>query len=393
MGMRGEQRGDVVFILSGVAVRLARKMGLHRDGTALNLLPFETEMRRRLWWHIVQVDFHIADLLGTKPSMDLFSHDVKMPLNVEDEDLVPDMTDPPPERNGITSAVICLLRCEIIEFLRKFSSSFPRDVRWEILTTADITPAKKNSMISQVEDHLETKYLRYCDPSNPLHNFTSIMVRSSIAKMKLLAHNPRRFVNPGANAPQSEQDIVFANATKLLEYATLIRSNPNLKKYTWQNGTGFLCSTFLYTLIEARHRRIGPEADRLWQLIGVVLSTYPQIYEEPNGTMYAALGKWTLGIWDEYVTAMKAEGFLEPPTPQYINEIRSRQESSRKFSFQTTGPTDSRPTTRNSTGYSKIQSLRHDGNPFSDFDLLDSFDYPNLPPFEMEPNEWLQWGL
>jgi hypothetical protein len=303
------------------------------------------------------------------------------------------MTDPPPERNGITSVVICLLRCEIIEFLRKLSSPFSNDVRWEILTSSDITPAKKDSMINQVEDLLERKYLRYCDPSNSLHSFTSIMVRSSIAKLKLLAHNPRRFANSGANVPQSERDIVFTNATKLLEYATLIRGNPNLEKYTWQNGTGYLWNTILYTLIEARHRRIGPEVDRLWQLIGVVFSKCPQMYEEPTGTVYAALGKWTVAIWDEYVAAMRAEGLLEPPTPQYINAIPSRRESSSGSLFQTKRPTDSRPATQNAADYNKTQSLRHDGNLLSDFEPLDSFDYLNLPSFEMEPNEWLQWGL
>ena len=136
------------------------------------------------------MDFRISDLLGAKPSMDLFSCDAKMPLNVADEDLSPDMVDLPPEGNGITSIVVCLIRCEITEFLRKFSSPFPNDVHWEILTNPDITLAKKDSMINQLEDLLETKYLRYCDPSNTLHHFSLIMVRSAICKIRLFTHNP-----------------------------------------------------------------------------------------------------------------------------------------------------------------------------------------------------------
>src|ERR1700712_3257020 len=195
MGVKSNHRSGSMFILSGVAVRLARKMGLHRDGAALGLSPFETEMRSRLWWHIFFVDLRISDLLGTKPSLDLFSSDAKMPLNVADEDLNPDMIEPPTESNGITSVVVCLIRCEIAEFLRKFSSGLQNDVRWDIVNNPDIPMVKKDTMITQLEDLLERKYLRYCDPSNTLHNFALIMARSGICKMKLFAHSPRRYVN------------------------------------------------------------------------------------------------------------------------------------------------------------------------------------------------------
>lgn len=36
--------------LAGMAMRIAQGQGLHRDGTVFSLSPFETEMRRRLWY-------------------------------------------------------------------------------------------------------------------------------------------------------------------------------------------------------------------------------------------------------------------------------------------------------------------------------------------------------
>ena len=391
MGVRSKHRSDTLFVLSGVAVRLARKMGLHRDGSSLGLSPFETEMRRRLWWHIVHMDFRISDLLGAKPSMDLFSGDAKMPLNVADEDLSPDMVDLPPESNGITSVVVCLIRCEVGEFLRKFSSPFPNDVRWEILTNPDITLAQMDSMINQLEDLLERKYLRYCDPSNTLHHFTSIMVRSAICKIKLFAHNPRRFANRGVKVPQSERDIIFTNATKLLEYMNLIRGNQSLDKYMWQIGTSFLWNSLLYVLIEARHRKVGPEVNRLWQLIGVVLSKYPQMFEKTTGAVYAALGKWTLEAWDDYLAATKVEGLPEPPTPEYINAIRRCRTPSVESPSNQKDLTDFGPVTGKSAGYCNIQARRHDRNPLSDLEPFASYDFSNLLSFEMDPDEWDQW--
>ena len=41
-----------VWMLSGLLNRMALGIGLHRDGVQFNLSPFQTEMRRRLWWQV-----------------------------------------------------------------------------------------------------------------------------------------------------------------------------------------------------------------------------------------------------------------------------------------------------------------------------------------------------
>lgn len=392
MGVRNSYRSDTLHVLSGVAIRLARKMGLHRDGTSLGLPPFETEMRRRLWWHLVHMDYRVADLLGTRPSMDLSYGDTKTPLNVDDEDMHPDMVDLPPERNGITSVVVCLIRCDIIESLRKFPTLFPGDVRWDVLASPDITPARKDNLISQIEDSMERKYLRYCDPSNSLHTIVSVMIRSSVCKMKLFAHNPRQYANSPREVLQSERNIVFANAMKLLEYATLMQKGDNVfEKYMWQIGTSYLWNTMLYVLIEIRHRKTGPEVDRAWQLIGVVYSQYPQVFEEATGAVYAALGKWTLEVWNDHVAASRAEGLPEPSAPIYITAIRRCRAPPASSPLRTRDPlADSGSVARNSFGPNGPQPQRHEGD-FPDSGNFEAYDFPNLLSFEMDPNEWIQW--
>lgn len=47
--LRSHEDGRVLWSLSGVVIRSAVSMGLHRDGTNFNLSPFEVEMRRRCW--------------------------------------------------------------------------------------------------------------------------------------------------------------------------------------------------------------------------------------------------------------------------------------------------------------------------------------------------------
>ncbi|OBT92880.1 hypothetical protein VE01_08931 [Pseudogymnoascus verrucosus] len=387
MGMKGCYQSDTMFILSGVAVRLARRMGLHRDGTSLNLSPFDTEIRRRLWWMIVFIDCRTSDFSGTRPSMDLFLSDTKKPLNVEDEDLTPDMVEPPPERTGITSIVLSLIRFDIIDFLRKVKSQHSYDVGWENLTGQAVTPAERDNLIKQVEGILETKYLRYFDPSNPLHYFSSVLARSAICKMNLYAYNPRQFANCGAKVPQRARDIIFTNGMKLLEYGNLLHRDPNLRKFSTQTSSGYIWDTLLYVLIEARNRKIGPDVDRAWKLIGEAFENYPLIFAQATEALYAALGNWTLQVWDDCVAARNAEGIPEPLTPYYIEALRRcRTPASKPDAIK-----NLEGAMGSSVGNDKPQSQRHDGNYSAGFEPIESYDFSSILSFDLEPNEWAQW--
>ncbi|KAI0880030.1 putative C6 transcription factor [Annulohypoxylon maeteangense] len=393
MSVRNSYRCDTLFVLMGVAIRLARKMGLHRDGTSLGLSPFETEMRRRLWFQLVHMDFRIADVMGARPSLDLLCGDTKPPLNVEDDDLYPDMVDPPPEREGITAITLCVMRCDLLETLRKFPASCPGgDLRWEVLSNPSIPFTKKENVINEIEDKWERRFMRYCDPSNSLHSYVSISIRSSICRLRIFAHNPRQFASSPAKASERERRMVFANATKLLEYVILVQKGSHgLDKYTWQLGSSFLWNTMLYVLIEMRHRKTGPEVDRSWQLIGSLFSYYPIVFEKFTGAVSAALGKWTLTVWDGYVAASKAEGLPEPVTPQYIDAIRRCRRPIIR-SPSTTGDlvTDTGSTTLAPFSSGEVTSQIYDGN-FSEFESLESYQSPDLLSFEMDPNQWEQW--
>ncbi|PNP58312.1 hypothetical protein THARTR1_01827 [Trichoderma harzianum] len=386
--VRNTYRCDTLYILSGVAIRLARKMGLHRDGTFLGLPPFETEMRRRLWWHLAHIDCRTADVMGTKPSPEISSGDTKKPINVDDEELYPDMKSLPIGRNGITGVSLCLLKCEIMETLCKFASPYPADLRWEMLYNPDISVARKDSLIDAVEDHLEKKYLRYCDLANSLHTFISVMIRSAICKMRLFAHNIRQFAHQSTKATQKDHDISFFNAMKLLEYANLMQGgHMGVDKYMWQIGTSYLWNTMLYLLIEVRSRKTGPDVERAWQLIAIVFTHCPEVLEEFTGSVYAALGKWTIEVWDSYIAASKAEGLAEPVTPDYINEIREWQRLKLESEAAAkSNKAEARPVTRHSGGYEKFSYADYLDTGFSESQY-----FPNLFSFETDPNQWLQF--
>lgn len=338
----------------------------------------------------------MCDIMGSKPSMDLLCCDTKMPLNVPDEDLRPEMAAPPPVRHGITSMTFCLIRCELIEFLRKSNSTFPGRDGMDVFGGADFPIAKKESVINQIEDLLERKYLRYCDPLHSLHTLVSVMARWTICRLRLFAHNPRRYVNSGVPIPQRERDIVFATTCHLLEYASMAPDNPSLNKYKWRVHVSYVWNIILHLLIETRHRKHGPEVDGVWQLIGVVFSKYPQFFQRSTAVAYAALGKWILEVWDNYVDNMRGAGLPGLSAPDYISTLRGGL--SMRPGCADTVPDLEVPTdpgyvvASNPNDPSRSQSQIPDGN-LHELERFESYDFSDILSFERNPDEWLQWEL
>lgn len=52
--------------MSGMAVRMGQRMGLHAEMHNKEFSIFEAEMRRRTWWQIVLFDSRIGEMAGSK---------------------------------------------------------------------------------------------------------------------------------------------------------------------------------------------------------------------------------------------------------------------------------------------------------------------------------------
>jgi hypothetical protein len=91
--MEGEivmNKGDQVYayILLGVTIRLALRMGLHRDSSKMggNISACQGEMRRRLWHTLVQIDLLGSFQIGLPSMVQAVDSDTEYPRNLRDED-------------------------------------------------------------------------------------------------------------------------------------------------------------------------------------------------------------------------------------------------------------------------------------------------------------------
>ncbi|KAH9890142.1 hypothetical protein F4778DRAFT_785304 [Xylariomycetidae sp. FL2044] len=150
--LRIKNRGKGMWILNGLAVRMAQSLGLHRDGKHLGLPPFQAEMRRRLWWHLVARDNRSGEDFGLENTNGRsFTYDVDLPLNVEDTDLHPDMSALPPERPGFTSMTFTLGNLEIARAMSRLSDLF-----LSATTTTTTTSSSSSSSSSSPQSSAPT---------------------------------------------------------------------------------------------------------------------------------------------------------------------------------------------------------------------------------------------
>jgi hypothetical protein len=107
-----------------MAMRIAQSMGLHRDGSFLGLDEVESEVRRRVWWHIVYLDVQTTISSGLQPSCGSSSleyHcDSSMVSELRDEDIRSSGSHRPARGEKASSAMLLSIgRHETTKVLRQ----------------------------------------------------------------------------------------------------------------------------------------------------------------------------------------------------------------------------------------------------------------------------------
>lgn len=170
--------------MTGLAVGRAIKLGLHRDGEVLGVSPFETEMRRRLWWQICTLDVQTAQDHKSDPCILEHSFNTKLPANVSDISLDTDMSRYPKSGHERTEMLFSLVHFETNYFLRQvaFSEKFVQENSYTSLPYSRICKA-----IDLFQERVQKDYISHCDPNTAIDFITINLTQLGIEKMRLLA--------------------------------------------------------------------------------------------------------------------------------------------------------------------------------------------------------------
>ncbi|KAL8733745.1 MAG: hypothetical protein Q9166_001939 [cf. Caloplaca sp. 2 TL-2023] len=387
-----------LWVHCGTAVRLGQRIGLHCDGTALALPPFEVEIRRRLWWQIVILDIRLAELSGAGTSMLAVPFDTRLPLNVNDADLKPEMGQLPPEHTGTTDMTFCLARYEMQSFLKQSNNaSFFFDGVWAKSNGTAASSAEKDTAIDELQSRMENKYLKHCtDPKIALHFLTKIFANIVICRMRLVAHHPRHRPDKGVSMSAEEKEYICRLSLELVENDNVAHSNKSADKFEWYMNMHFQFPALIYLLSELRHRTRGELAERGWMAMNEGFRTRVHfIAAKKELPMFKAVSVLALKAWQAREMDAAAHGEPLPGRPEYILIFRSifgePPSKDRKFSIGGSGYLQS-PANSTTEGDVSERSGQVQVNAYKDLTSApESSVDPGIKPTEWSPMDWSYW--
>ena len=331
-----------LFCLTGIAIRIAQRMGLTFDGTSFGLPPFQVEMRRRLWWQLQLLDTRVSELSGAGSSIVNHTWTTKLPSNVNDSDLFPDMKEPPQEHPGATEMVFVLHRCEVANLAQQ-------------LQDKQLPLSVKDELTSELENKLEKTYTQYCDPSIPFHLMTILMVKLSTAKIRMLPWHPHLMSNL-SQAEIEKREFLFRLSLSCLETHNKMMISPNLERFMWFVLTNFPMPQSVFLLCSLRYQTTGELADRAWELFekrflnqNMKLKDSEFWRKNKDSLIHLAIANLTVKAWEAREKAFVAMQQPLPLTPDFIKQMRQQLALKGKSTRSSTAGTETTPPTASTT--------------------------------------------
>ncbi|ORY10280.1 fungal-specific transcription factor domain-domain-containing protein [Clohesyomyces aquaticus] len=265
--LRVQNHSKGVWILNGLAIRIAQSLGLHRDGDRLGLTPFESEIRRRLWWHLLSRDMRAGEDYGLEnTNAQVSSKEVKLPSNFEDSDLSPDMQTLPVPRKGFTAMTYSLAKIDLTQAMHKLAS-----ISTSASSSSPPSETARKQIIKDLRDRLD-QHLSTCNPVVPRQRLVLDCTRFLIRKLDFVTKLQWILMQ----GPGPRPDFVTEeNLVEALEVAA-----PRLRNETsmlsvissWARTAYPQYHVTMYMLWHLCVRPEGPNVQRAWEAIEVLFA-------------------------------------------------------------------------------------------------------------------------
>ncbi|KAI4834195.1 hypothetical protein E4T44_08988 [Aureobasidium sp. EXF-8845] len=369
IAQRAKANPETMWQLTGVAVRTAQQLGYHRERAlrSPSVSVFQAELCRRLWWELAHLESFAAKQCGVTSIVSFKAlWDTDRPLNINDSDLHPQQISIPKEILGITEMSFCSARFEIGE-----------------LTMASASPDKSaqdlgqiDAVIDDLQQRLDHRLFKYCDPSIPTHKMLRTFGRAAIARIKLTVRRRSMYAKSGLS--QQERDNTFMLCLQLAEAPNIFGKDKAIQRFLWQANAFFPLDAFMFMLGELAYRNVGEPlpvpVETVWSEIEKAYESQPRLLHDESNAIYSAVRNLTLKAWENSVNVLNLE-LAVPPSIQSLR-IKASTLNAPKVIHVTTEPT----TLEDHTGTNSFAG--------SDFDLDSSWSKIAIPD---DPEFWEYW--
>jgi hypothetical protein len=180
------------------------------------------------------------------------------------------------------------------------------------------------SELDAIEKLIEDKYLKFCDPENPLHFMTIWWTRAYLAKCHLLEHHSR-YSGSSLYRTDVQRDAAVSYSLRMLKCDTKLMTSPCGKRFLWLIYFHFPFIAYFQIVQELKKRPCSVHAEDAWDYMkeNYEARFVFQDNEYIQGPFFKIFSKLVLQAWAAREAAFIQLG--EPlAVPKIVSSIRYR---------------------------------------------------------------------
>ncbi|OCL12680.1 hypothetical protein AOQ84DRAFT_333872 [Glonium stellatum] len=251
--------------LTGLAIRLAQQIGVHREPANFSFSPWVAEMRRRMWNYTYYLDSRGLEIEGVDSGLSSTISDTGLPINASDEKWeacrFAKYGSEPPDGNDFTGMTFAIIRQELSFTLRKITRNI-----------STMTPQDSSLLIQQTRDHLENRFLLHIDEEQPMQKLVKVYSEIDLAKLDIMA-----------SAAHSVNSL-FLQAITLLENIEQAEKEAAANHWDWVFRSSVQWNATAIVLHNLAYRFDGEPVDRAWNQIEIVFRRHNNAEIRLDGT-------------------------------------------------------------------------------------------------------------
>ena len=168
-----------------------------------------------MWWSLCVLDSRAAEDTGYDAAIPNEGVDTQMPLNVNDSDLEPDMTELPKPRQGRTDMTFGIVRFESSRTFRRLQYVAVASIEKGGKFTQSLL--EKSKWILDCQSRVYDLCLKHLDLSDPFSWYIVAVSRIVFTKMWLVAHHSCLRGDKCTGLRQETKDHLFADSIGTIE--------------------------------------------------------------------------------------------------------------------------------------------------------------------------------
>jgi hypothetical protein len=227
-------------------------------------------MRLRLWWHLCVVESRAPEDQGFQPTVDLANQELRLPLNVNDNQIYPDMTSFPVESDGWTEMSFFLIQTDSCRLLYPIL-----DIQEPQFADPLLNIMEKRRIIEKHGQYLSAKYGILSGSGRTATDLSRMATQHVTTASKKMEFVLQLREEIGLQKPKETQDDATPDVFKLsfklacdgLESSRVLLKESVASRFKWLFNTYTQWYALAYVLRCLCSSPCGFETERAWALV------------------------------------------------------------------------------------------------------------------------------